>query len=132
MVIFLLLLVREAFATVTLKNSTRQSNEYFWYPSPKSSLSYCLPHRGKVPEYSLADTIPQYAIPYGTIPHGTIPYATTPFATTSLSDAPTAQHPILQLTQNGRCCCSRSTSYCGWPINCLLTRGLHNERRQAG
>lgn len=28
----LLLLVREAFTTVTVKSSTKQSNEHFWYP----------------------------------------------------------------------------------------------------
>ena len=84
LVISLLLVVRESFATATVKNSAKQNNEHFWYPFlavPEIlvvvlfSTPGLVPRQDEVPEYSLADTAPQYAA-------NNAPYATnTPYAT---------------------------------------------------
>jgi hypothetical protein len=96
-VISLLLLVREAFATATVKNSAKQSTEHFWYPflAVPEILAVILfaapglvPRQDEVPEYySVTNTTPQYTMtphataPYGTGPHGAAPYATPSYAT---------------------------------------------------
>lgn len=86
LMISLLLLVREAFATATVKNNAKQSNEHFWYPflAVPEFLAIMLftapglvPRQNEVPEYIPADTTPHYA----TTPYATSPYArTTPYA----------------------------------------------------
>ena len=110
-VISLLLLVREAFATATVKNSAKQDTEHFWYPllALPEILAVILfaapglvPRQDEVPEYSsVADTTPHYTMTphaptqygqhgapqYGTGSHGgpkhaTPSYAATPYQTT--------------------------------------------------
>ncbi|KAF8809297.1 hypothetical protein BYT27DRAFT_7187992 [Phlegmacium glaucopus] len=63
-IISLLLLVREAFAIATVKNSAKQNNEHFWYPllAVPEILAVILfttpglvPRQDEVPAYSLAD-----------------------------------------------------------------------------
>ncbi|KAF8809296.1 hypothetical protein BYT27DRAFT_7254796 [Phlegmacium glaucopus] len=63
-IISLLLLVREAFATATVKNSAKQNNEHFWYPllAVPEILAVILfttpglvPRQDEVPAYSLTD-----------------------------------------------------------------------------
>lgn len=96
--ISLLLLVREVFATVTVRNRTEQDTEHFWYPllAVPEILAVILfaapglvPRQDEVPEYSLADNTPlsyepyATAAPYGTTPHGQhgTAHGTTPYAT---------------------------------------------------
>ena len=78
LVISLLLIVREAFATATVGNSAKQDNEHFWYPFlavPEFlvvvlfSTPGLVPRQDEVLEYSSADTTPQNAAttPYATV-----------------------------------------------------------------
>ena len=62
--ISLLLVVREAFATATVKNSAKQSNEHWWYPflAVTELLAVILfatpglvPRQDEVPEYAMTD-----------------------------------------------------------------------------
>jgi len=83
LVISLLLVIRESFATATVSNTAKQNNEHFWYPFlavPEFfvvilfSTPGLVPRQDEVPEYSLADTTPLHArtAPY----NATAPYAT--------------------------------------------------------
>ena len=93
LVISILLVVRESFATATVSNSAKQNNERFWYPFIAVTEFFVVvlfstpglvPRQDEVPEYSLADTTPQYAT---TTPYATAPYATnTPYATNQQYD----------------------------------------------
>ena len=97
LVISLLLVVREAFATATVNNAAKQDNEHWWYPFLAVteflvvvlfSTPGLVPRQDEVPEYSLTDTsalhtIPPYATntPYATGPQyetNNTPYATDP------------------------------------------------------
>ena len=89
LVISLLLVVRESFATATVSNSVKQNNEHFWYPFLAVtefivvvlfSTPGLVPRQDEVPEYTLADTTPQYAT--NSTPYASAgPYATnTPYA----------------------------------------------------
>lgn len=92
LIISLLLVVREAFATATVKNSAKENNEHWWYPflAIPEILAVVLfatpglvPRQDEVPEpeYTLTNTAPQYAsTPYATTPYGTTPYAAPPGA----------------------------------------------------
>ena len=89
----MLLVVRESFATATVKNSAKQSNEHFWYPFLAVteilvvilfSTPGLVPRQDEVPEYLLADTAPQYPTntPYASETHP--PYVTdTPYNATN-------------------------------------------------
>lgn len=104
LVISLLLVVREAFATATVNDSAKQDNEHLWYPFLAVTEFFVVvlfstpglvPRQDEVPEYSLTDTTPQYATtPYATnnTPYDTNPrYATNPpYAT----DSPYATPPF--------------------------------------
>ena len=89
LVISLLLIVRETFATATVNNSAKQSNEHFWYPFlavPEFlvvilfSTPGLVPRQDEVPEYVLADMTPQGVA--STTPYATAaPYATNSYAT---------------------------------------------------
>jgi len=68
--ISLLLVIRESFATATVKNTAKQDSEPFWYPFLAVTEIFVVmlfstpglvPRQDEVPEYSLADTTPQYA-----------------------------------------------------------------------
>jgi hypothetical protein len=100
LMISLLLVVREAFATATVKNTAKQDNEHFWYPflAITEILAVSLftapglvPRQDEVPEYSLADVTPHYnnSTPYARAPYATdtsyatntqAPYAIPPYA----------------------------------------------------
>jgi hypothetical protein len=87
LVISLLLVIRESFATATVSNSAKQDNEHFWYPFLAVtefvvvvlfSTPGLVPRQDEVPDYSLADTMPQYAT---TTPYATAPYpSNTPYS----------------------------------------------------
>ena len=106
LVISLLLIIRETFATATVNNSAKQDSEPFWYPFLAVteflvvvlfSTPGLVPRGDEVPEYALADVTPQsYATtrPYAT----SAPYATdnTPYATNpqyATADTPYATNP---------------------------------------
>ena len=110
LVISLLLIIRETFATATVNNSAKQDSEPFWYPFLAVteflvvvlfSTPGLVPRQDEVPEYALADVTPQsYATttPYATGPGGpyatNTPYATNPqFATNFESESPYATPP---------------------------------------
>ena len=95
LVISLLLVVREAFATATVSDAAKQDNEHLWYPFLAVteflvvvlfSTPGLVPRQDEVPGYSLADTTAQYATTSG--PYATnTPYAmNTPYATNSQYD----------------------------------------------
>ena len=100
LVISLLLVIRESFATATVNNAAKQDNEHFWYPFLAVteflvvilfSTPGLVPRQDEVPEYALADTTPQYSTtPYATAPYATNPqYETnTPYATDSPYSTP--------------------------------------------
>jgi len=94
LLISLLLVVREAFATATVKNSAKEANEHWWYPFlvVPEILAVILfaapglvPRQDEVPEpeYTLTNTAPQYA----TTPYPSTPYAA-PYAGTHYAGAP--------------------------------------------
>ena len=75
LVISLLLVIREAFATATVNDSAKQDSEPFWYPFLAVteflvvvlfSTPGLVPRQDEVPEYSLADTTPYATAPYAT------------------------------------------------------------------
>jgi len=81
LMISLLLIVREIFATATVKNSAKENDEHFWYPFlviPEYIVVVLFTAPGLVPRQ---DEVPEYALT-NTTPYSTNPYATTSFATT--------------------------------------------------
>ena len=93
LIISLLLVVREAFTTATVKNNAKENDEHFLYPFlviPEYLVVILftapglVPRQDEVPEYALTDTTPQYATrPYPTTSFETTPHANTtnPYAT---------------------------------------------------
>ena len=84
LVISLLLVIRESFATATVSNSAKQDNEHFWYPFLAVtefvvvilfSTPGLVPRQDEVPDNY---TMPQYA---PTTPYATGPYpSNTPYS----------------------------------------------------
>jgi len=101
LIISLLLIVRETFATATVKNNAKENDEHFWYPFlviPEYlavvlfTAPGLVPRQDEVSEYALTNTTPQYATrPYATTSYETTPHANTgtnPYATDTYAVPP--------------------------------------------
>ena len=95
LIISVLLVVRESFATATVKNSAKENNEHLWYPFlaiPEYLVVVLfaapglVPRRDEVPDYALTTTPQNATSPYSTNPYATPSFETTPHANPQATD----------------------------------------------